>query len=509
MTGHRWWHPTPLVFLTVWLVLMAVGPSRLFRDPGTFWHTRVGELLWQEGFFRQDPFTFTFGGNLWIPHQWLGEMGMAWLYWWGGFELQLWAAAVLLAGIFALLGQRLLTAGWHPVAMAAAVAMALAAAGTHFHVRPHLATIAGMAIIAILLAEVETGRAPLRKLSWLVPLLVLWANLHGGVLGGWGSLLITFGGWFLLWRMGGPSPLRHKQDLFLLVAVLLLPPLLMLANPYGWDLCRAWQSILDEPVLRQIIQEHRPLSAFDPAAWPAWFLIAAYGFLLLGLPKRAWRVTWFLPLLWAVQAVERCRHAALFVVVVLPILAAFWPQTCWARMAQSTRPDWFRSAPYHWPCPWRSWILPLSVLLMSLVLQAGNLSLPPLSQPDAIPPSTEWPVGVLPILQSEQDRSHLPARLFNDYRDGGFVIFYAPAYKVFVDDRCELFGGEWLHAFVLAASDDSRAAQAIPQWEERYGTFDYALVRHNTSFARYFAARPQEWELLAHDALAAFYRRRR
>jgi hypothetical protein len=115
---------------------------------------------------------------------------------------------------------------------------------------------------------------------------------------------------------------------------------------------------------------------------------------------------------------------------------------------------------------------------------------------------------VLPILQSEQDRSHLPARLFNDYRDGGFVIFYAPAYKVFVDDRCELFGGEWLHAFVLAASDDSRAAQAIPQWEERYGTFDYALVRHNTPFARYFATRPQEWELLAHDTLAAFYRRR-
>jgi hypothetical protein len=118
-------------------------------------------------------------------------------------------------------------------------------------------------------------------------------------------------------------------------------------------------------------------------------------------------------------------------------------------------------------------------------------------------------VGILPILQSEQDRSHLPARLFNDYRDGGFVIFYAPAYRVFVDDRCELFGGEWLHAFVLAASDDNRAAQAIPRWEEQYGTFDYALVRHNTPFARYFAARPQEWELLAHDTLAAFYRRRR
>jgi hypothetical protein len=508
MTKQRWWHPMPWVFLSVWLLLMAVGPTRLFRDPGTFWHTRVGELLWQEGFFRQDPFTFTFSGNVWIPHQWLGEICMAWLYWWGGFHLQLWVTATLLAGIFAFLSQRFLTAGWHPVAVVAAVAVALAAAGTHFHVRPHLMTIVGMTLIAGMLADVETGRIPLRRLGWLIPLLAIWANIHGGALGGWGTLLLTFGGWSVLWLVGGPSPVRHWYDLILLVGVLLLPPLLVLANPYGWDLFRAWQAILDEPILRQIIQEHRPLSASDPAAWPVWLLIAGYGLLLLGLPVRNWRVTWFVPLLWAIQAVERCRHAALFVVVAVPILAAVWPQTYWARKAQSTRPDWFRPGPWVTPCPWRAWILPLSVLLVSLALPWGGIPLPPLHSPGAIPSAKEWPIGVLPVLQAEQHSWHLPARLFNDYRDGGFVIFFAPRYRIFVDDRCELFGGEWLQAFVLAASDDVRATQAIPQWEERYGTFDYALVRHNTPFARYFAARPQQWELLAQDALAAFYRRR-
>ena len=40
-----------------------------------------------------------------------------------------------------------------------------------------------------------------------------------------------------------------------------------------------------------------------------------------------------------------------------------------------------------------------------------------------------------------------PNHIFNDYVDGGFIIYHAPGYKVFVDDRCEVFGGPWLVGF--------------------------------------------------------------
>gem|GEM_PF-4087258 len=111
---------------------------------------------------------------------------------------------------------------------------------------------------------------------------------------------------------------------------------------------------------------------------------------------------------------------------------------------------------------------------------------------NAIPIASEWSIGVLSTLEAEQYSSQLSPRLFNNYCDGGFVIFYAPHHHVFVDDRCELFGKEWFYTVVLAARDDDRTAQAIPRWEQRYGTFDYARVRHNIPFARYLAARPQE-----------------
>ncbi|MCS7022975.1 MAG: hypothetical protein NZU63_14240 [Gemmataceae bacterium] len=525
MTGQRWWHPVPWTFLALWLLLMIVGPSRLFRDPGTFWHTRVGQLLWQHGFFRHDPFTFTFADQPWIPHQWLGELIMAGLYGLGGFDLQLWVTATLLAGLFAHFARRLLEVGWHPLAMAMLLTLSVAAAGTHFHVRPHLLTIVGMAWVTQWLMDVETGRIPLHRLGWLIPLLLLWANGHGGALGGWGTVLLVSGGWIGMQLLGGATPLRHRYDGVILLLVLLVPVGLIGINPYGWDLVQAWLTILDEPLLRSFIEEHRPLAWDDPGAWPVFLLMAGYLALLVGLPVSAWRVSWFIPLVWAIQAVERCRHAALFVVVLLPVVSAVWPRTRWAGWLQHRRPDWFcqgRAVP---PCSLHAWAVPIGVVLLSLGLQLAQVSLPPLGTAGTIPPAHEWPVGLLPLLQEHQSIGSLimtdtseecsgstimdrPRRLFNDYRDGGFVIFFAPGYRVFVDDRCELFGGAWLQEFVQAASTDEAAMAAIPAWEKRYGPFEYALVRQQTPWANYFATHRQDWQELGRDAVAILYRRR-
>lgn len=95
-------------------------------------------------------------------------------------------------------------------------------------------------------------------------------------------------------------------------------------------------------------------------------------------------------------------------------------------------------------------------------------------------------------------------RIFNGYIDGGFLIYHVPGYKVFVDDRCEVFGGAWLKDFVMA---DATPAAAIAKWEMEYGPFHFALVRVDTGFEAYFAT-SQDWECIQRTPLAAFYRRR-
>src|SRR5262245_50644004 len=158
MTQRRWVGPGALAFLAIWLLLLTAGRSRFFRDPGTFWHTTTGEQILANGFIRSDPYTFTFGGTWWVPFQWLGEVAMALAHRAGGFDTQLLGAVTLLAAVFGWLAARLLRTGVRPLIASLVVALAVAAAALHFHVRPHLFTIAGLAVTAAWLADCEAGR---------------------------------------------------------------------------------------------------------------------------------------------------------------------------------------------------------------------------------------------------------------------------------------------------------------------------------------------------------------
>ena len=61
-----------------------------------------------------------------MPHQWLGEVGMAVAHRIGGFDLQLLASVTLLAAVFAWLSVRLLNTGVNFVAVVVVVAVSLA-----------------------------------------------------------------------------------------------------------------------------------------------------------------------------------------------------------------------------------------------------------------------------------------------------------------------------------------------------------------------------------------------
>jgi len=479
----------------------------MMRDPGTFWHITTGEIILKDGLVRHDSYTFTFAGTWWVPHQWLGEVGMALVHRAGGFDAELLSAVTILAAAFALLTARLLRTGLHPVAVVALVLVGLAAAGSHFHVRPHVVTIASLAITAVLLADYELGLIPVRRLLWLIPLFILWTNIHGGVLGGFGTVMIVVGGWIIFWRLGRPSPVNSWRSAGLLALFAAGCGLTALVNPYGLDLLRAWQVIMGAPELTQIIKEHRPLSLSEPYAWLVLGLAAIYLTALAGVKPRDVRVTWLLPLIWLEQSFERCRHAALFVVVVLPAIAAMWPSTRWAHWLAKHRPDFYEPPAQPIARPWWANVwLPVVVVLMSLTLEAARVPVPLIGSGWAQHSAKHWPVEVLDVLKANEPKAGEPNHLFNDYSDGGFAIYHTPGYKVFVDDRCEVFGGPWLVDFVQAGQTDTAAAMA--KWQAAYGGFDFALTRTGTGFDDYFQTAPG-WECVKRGTTAAFYRRKK
>ena len=502
----RWLGPGALAFIMIWLVLLAGGRAGMMRDPGTFWHTTTGEIILKEGFIRHDPYTFTFAGTWWVPYQWLGEVAMALAHRAAGFDAQLLGAVTILAAAFAFLAVRLLRTGLHPIAVAALLMVGLAAAGSHFHVRPHVFTLAALAVTAALLTDCDLKKVPLRRLVWLLPLFVIWTNIHGGMLGGFGTIVIAIGGWFVFWRIGGQSPVDSWRSAGLLALLALGCGLTALVNPYGLDLVKTWRIIMGAPELTRIIKEHRPLDVTQPYAWPVLALAAAYIFVLAGVKPRDVRVTWLLPLVWLFQSFERCRHVALFVVVTLIAIAAMWQYTRWAVWLARHRPDFYDPDAPSISRPWWANVwLPAIAVLASFAIQAARVPVPVIGFGWAQHSPNQWPMEVLDELKAHEPKPGEPNRIFNDYTDGGFIIYHAPGYKVFVDDRCEVFGGPWLVNFVDAGQKDT--AKAMEKWQTDYGQFLFALTRIGTGFDDYFKSAP-DWVCLKRGDKAAFYRRK-
>ncbi|MCS7272291.1 MAG: hypothetical protein NZ703_14505, partial [Gemmataceae bacterium] len=66
-----------MVFLILWISLLALMPERAFYDPGSLWHVVVGEIILTQGMPQSDPFSYTCAGQRWVPQQWGAEVLMA------------------------------------------------------------------------------------------------------------------------------------------------------------------------------------------------------------------------------------------------------------------------------------------------------------------------------------------------------------------------------------------------------------------------------------------------
>ncbi len=489
--------PTTGCFLILFLGLIVTGRTNLFRDPGTFWHIRTGEIILSGRFINHDPFTFTHQGGFWAPYSWLGEVGMAAVHALGGFDALLVMSAALIAGVFTFLFVRIQATGLHWSVAVGVVLLAVAASAGHFHARPHLISLAIFSGMFAFLLRVDGGKSPMRSLWWLVPMLVVWANIHGAVLAGYGTIALALLGWSAFRVLGLPSPIQGSRDWWTLVSVGSVIAVTPIVNPYGLGVPRTWLDIMTMRDLPRIIKEHSPVDPSEPSSWG--FFLVASGFVvaLAGIREKP-RVMWLLPLVWFTLGCQRVRHEPLFAVAAVLAFADFFPATVWARKLLA-RPDLYD--PPAADSAGNSWA-GVGPMLVAVAIALAATAFGTGFSVGRLDPQL-WPVELLPAMHQEvEGKRDVP--IFNEYEYGGFVIYFTPEYRPFVDDRCEVFGNDWLVEFVEASVGD--AAPAMAKWEAMYPRFDYALVGER--FGRYFSAQP-DWEVVASDGTATFYRRKR
>lgn len=502
--------PETCLFVALWLVLMVGGRSKLFRDPGTFWHTQFGRQMLDSGaLVRDDPYSYTareLDADLhWFPHQWLGECIMAALHGLAGWDALLLATVTILAALYTWLAHRLIRAGLHWVLAIALTALTMAAGASHFHIRSHLSTMVFFALTFAWLCDLDMGRTSIRRLFWLVPLYVLWINLHGGILGAAATMILALAGWIVFRFLGMPSPIQRWQDAGLFSILLVVCGLTSFVNPYGVELPKVWLRIMNAPRLGEVILEHRPLDPTKSDGQIVLMLAAVYLAMLLGV--RSWRdlhVTWLLPVVWLYLGCTRIRHASLFSFTACLAVADIFPHTRWADALLRRGSDLFLPpTPINTATPRRfdplPFVVPVLLVLTTLVVQMRGETVPVIGRNWVLLDPTLWPdERMAATLRSYPTGT----RVFNEMNFGGFIMYFAPNLRIFVDDRCELYGERFLLDYEAA----DREPERIEAWRKHYD-FELALVQTGSPLDTYMRDPRHGWKVVEKCEAGTLYQK--
>lgn len=406
------------VAVAVYFLLLFAG-NKLLGDPDTLWQITVGQwIIDHRAVPETDIYSFTMRGQPWISTQWLAQLLYAKAYAVAGWSGPVVLAAGAIAAAFALLA-KFLSARLTPAATMIIVAGALLLASAHLLARPHvLALPVLVAWVGGLIAAADRGEAPS---PWLLPLMTLWANLHGGFV--FGLVLIAPIALDGVWRKESAArkALAWRWTGFACAALAA-----SCITPYGWNALLASGKILSLGEALPLITEWHPVSFGRLGT----FEISLLGVLGLAL----WRGIVLPPL--RIALLLGLLHMALSATRNLEVLALVGPIVLAAPLArqiggpedagESRRPALLYAAAALGICA-------TTLLAVSFGYYA--------------PADRNSPVAAV----TELKRLHL-SRIFNDYDFGGYLI--AHDVPTFIDGRTELFGEK----FVV---DQHRASELI------------------------------------------------
>jgi len=284
----------PPNFLSVLLIgLVALNYFAPFADLDFAWQVRTGERIVQTGSLQPvEAFSYTIDGQQVPDFEWLYEV-ILWLVWSGfGFGGLKFLRIVLVAMPLILVVWHLRRQGVRGHGVALAILAAIFILSPAWNLRPLFCTTIGLVLLTCWLHDHCTGPRPLTW--WLPVVMLLWANLHPGVIAGQGLLLAAIAWEWLNRRVKLNQPLDkvslHRLTLIGgagLLATLIGPdPVARLLYPFKEELRHPIQGIF---------AEMRPLAAV--VATPPYVAILAYGvafpalsILGGGTPGGAWRI---------------------------------------------------------------------------------------------------------------------------------------------------------------------------------------------------------------------------
>ena len=447
MSTERTALPSPalLVGVVAAAILVGVTLAKGLQDADFFWHVTAGGVIVDTGRVPvADPFSFTWQGMPWTPHEWLSEVLIHLVISADGTTGAMILFGLLAGAIPVIHAFNLGRMGTRTLAIGVGLAVGVVVMFPYVTVRPQVISWLLMAVLVWLLMSLRPDR--LGRLVLIPILFVLWANLHGLYVVGFGFI-----GLYALFTLAGRTAMSPQRWWLVGACVAAVAgSMLTPAGPAGLLYPLRYVDAGDWGLAN--IQEWQSPNFHEAAHWPLLVMVVA----LVANGGRA-APGWLTALSWVTlaMALVSLRNAPIAAVVAMPVLAIGIS----ARLA-SARIHTSRIAR-------RRRILETAIA--ALIIAASLFILVPrdldAASSEAI--AERYPVAALDLLTREDP----DARVLADYGWGGFVInrLHPTGGTVFVDGRNDMYGDAILEEYSTV-----RAAQ--DGWEEIVDRYDVDAI---------------------------------
>jgi hypothetical protein len=477
------------------LLVVVVADGAQFADPDLWGHIRCGQAVLEQGhIILRDTYSYSAFGQLYRNHEWLTELLMALIYNHGGvIGLKLWKFTCA-ALTFGLLAAGLSETGASATVQLYTLMCTSVALTLEMQFRPQLFTYLLFAAVLMILAR-HNYRGSARV--WLaIPIMALWANLHGGFVIGIGTLGIYT-------AVVGIQDLIAEKNLkraLRLALITLGATVVTLVTPWGIGL---WLEVIRpvfSPMIRTLIVDWHPLTLVLAEQWKHGHLGVLFYVFMFGLmgslaitfaltPKGGDLPLVVIAAVMSLAAFSAARNIPL-AAIALTLPVARHVSLVLGRLheraaAQGVR---FEEAPERSHV--NQWMV--GAVAIALGISFGLFS-PQLRTYDV------YPAGAVAFMQ----RHGLTGNVLNDFNWGGYLIWrLTPASKVFIDGRYDtVYSITEINDYLLFYFDrpgGSRVLSAYPH--------DFVLIPPRSAAFR-LMMNATGWTLVYKDENSALFAR--
>jgi hypothetical protein len=553
----RWFTSRRLVVFVLLASIFTMTAGAI-TDPDFWWHLRTGQLICEtRAVPHADVFSLTAQGKAWVTHEWLAEVVMYAVYraaGWGG--LVAFFSLVTTVALW-LVERRAERRGAHRFVACGATLFAALATMPIWGVRPQMISFLFASFFIFTLDDyaqrdspqverrrldqtssgLDRSRRRTRRNLWLlVPLMLVWVNVHAGF--ALGLALVAFacvGGALdeLLINNSlmvgnsmsndGSSTVedaslvddlssdkeaksmrvrrawRRARPLCLVcIACVAVVPL----NPSGVRLFAYPFETLNSRTMQYIIEWLSPDFHQPNAQAFALLLLATFAALALS-PKRARPSELLLVAVAAYASLRAWRNIPLFALVAAPLLAEHaWGIIKRERASRREKKEGASGAEkFVEPSrasgtPSRASLVLNFVALVCVPLGLCAMRVAATARAQTMIEAEEFPSAAVEFLRSHQT----PGALFNAYGFGGYLVWKLyPARLVFIDGRADVYGDALVEEYL-------RAEGGEPGWRATLDKFHVGavMIKPDAALAS-LLAEDTKWEKVYEDKQAVIF----